>query len=124
MLNGKPAETISAALAAYELGEVREVVPVAGEHENRPHTVRTDEGRFLAKLLAPRFASPAALAVRHAFEEHLANHGLCVPRLLRTRRGESFVRVADEVVEVHEYIEGCASGAEDAPRAGEALATG
>jgi Ser/Thr protein kinase RdoA (MazF antagonist) len=122
MVNAKAVETIVVALAAYDIGDVREVVRVTGEHENRPHVVRTVAGRFFARLLAPRLGSPVALGVRHAFAEHLADHGLRVPRLLRTRSGESFARVAEEAVEVYEYIEDRVCGPEDARQAGEALA--
>ena len=99
-------DQIAALLAAYDLGEVAEIVAVEGRHANRPHFVRAERGRFLARMLAPACAAPAMLATRHAFLDHLARAGVRVPRLVRARDGRGAVPADSRALELTGFIPG------------------
>lgn len=118
-------ECIISALRAYSVGCVHAVLPVAGDHANRPHIVTTEAGRFFVKILSARIGSPLAVETRHTFVEHLKRQGLHVPSFIATDRGDPVFRDQSTVIEVQEYIPGaplCADDARQATLVGEALA--
>jgi len=108
MSSQKVADIIASALRAYDLGDVREIVAVPGEHANRPHRVETDVGRFFVKVLSGRLAAPAVLETRHAFIQHLIEHRVATPAIVPTRSGDTWAAADGGVVEVYEWIDGAA----------------
>jgi len=117
-------EQVASLLGAYDLGEVAEVVPLAGRHLNQPHVISAARGRFFAKLLVPELTSAPGLDLRHAFVEHLANRGVAVPRTVRTRGGATYVRCGNRALELFEFVPGrspAAGNAADAEAAGKGL---
>jgi homoserine kinase type II len=118
-------DLIVAALDSYPVGTVTTMEALHGKHRNTPHMVATGRGRFFVKVLAPEFSGGPALEVRHAFIEHLAARGVPVPRLERTRDGQTCARIGEQVVEVYQFVAGRTyrrGDAADAEAAGKALA--
>jgi homoserine kinase type II len=97
---------LSAALAAFDVGEVLDLTPLAGEHRSRPLVATTASGRWFVKQLGPRAAAPPAVRLRHGFVGHLSSRGLRVPRFRRTLSGEDVLRAGGRAVEVQEFVEG------------------
>ncbi len=120
-----PIDLIVAALASYPVGGVTAIEALSGKHRNMPHMVATDRGCFFVKVLAPTFSGAPALEVRHAFIEHLTARAVPVPRLERTRDGQTYTRIGEHVVEVYQFMAGRTyrrGDATDAEAAGRALA--
>jgi len=99
-------EQIASLLGAYDLGEVAEVVPLPGRHLNQPHVISAATGQYFAKLLVPGLSSAPGLDLRHAFVEHLADRGVAVPSIVRTRSGATYVRSRDRALELSEFVPG------------------
>ena len=112
-MDGNPRQVIEEALARYDLGAVEGIEPVDGEHENAPHLVRAAAGRLFVKCLTPRLSAKPALEARHRFVDYLADAGVPVPRLIRTRDGAGCVKDGSRAVEIYEYIEGHPLGQDD-----------
>ena len=82
-----PAEAIADLLADYGLGALRSAKGIAEGVENSNYLVDATSGRYILTLYEKR-VDAADLPFFMALLDHLADHGLPVPRALRDRRGD------------------------------------
>ncbi|MFQ5348085.1 MAG: homoserine kinase [Rhodothalassiaceae bacterium] len=111
-------------LAAYDLGEVRQLLPIAEGIENTNYRLETTTGRHVLTLFerrTPEDALPFVIALL----EHLAGKSAPVPRPIPDRQGRCLSRLCGRPALVVSFLEGRAVDTPDAAHcraAGVALA--
>jgi homoserine kinase type II len=96
-------------LERFEAGTLLSSKGVEEGVENSVKSLVTTPGRFaqtLYEVRTPRDAIPFI----HGFVEHLANSGLEVPRVLRSRSGELFAEVAGRAASLVRWLPGSPVG--------------
>ncbi len=118
-----PAEEMAALLARYGLGALRSAKGIAEGVENSNYLVEAERGRFILTLYEKR-VDAGDLPFFLSLLDHLANHGLPVPRALRDREGQQIQTVSGRPACLIEFLPGV-SLSHPTPRqahaAGEAL---
>jgi homoserine kinase type II len=100
-----PAEEMAALLARYGLGGLRSAKGIAEGVENSNYLVEADGGRFILTLYEKR-VDAGDLPFFLALLDHLADHGLPVPRALKDRQGVQVQTVAGRPACLIEFLEG------------------
>ncbi len=114
------AEQLSALLELYDAGGLRSVKGIAEGVENSNYLVDTTAGRFILTLYEKRVDS-ADLPFFMALLDHLAAHGLPVPRAVPDRSGRQIQEVAGRPACLIEFLSGVSVGQ---PTAAQTWATG
>lgn len=93
-------------LTHYDLGAFRACRPVGHGYVNANWFVETTRGRYFLKGRHPSLRDPARIGAQHALMSHLRRVGFPAPAVYRTRTGNTFLQLRDEVYEIHECIPG------------------
>lgn len=81
----------SRVLAAFNLESIEDPKQIFGSLTNQTYFVRTKSGEFIVQKLHPTL--PAQLLQdMHAVTEHLATQGILAPRLLKTTKGDLYIK--------------------------------
>ena len=115
------AEALAAFLARYEVGELVSAKGIAEGVENSNYLVDTTGGRFILTLYEKRVSADDLPLL-----DHLADHGLPVPRALKDRGGVAIQHLAGRPACLIEFLPGVSlsyPSAAQARAAGAALAT-
>jgi homoserine kinase type II len=118
-----PAEEMSALLARYGVGSLRSAKGIAEGVENSNYLVETDRDRFILTLYEKR-VDEDDLPFFLALLDHLADHGLPVPRALKDGSGRQIQQVCGRPACLIEFLQGVSLShptAAQARAAGEAL---
>lgn len=99
------AEQLSALLARYDVGTLVSAKGIAEGVENSNYLVDTSDRRLFLTLYEKRVAV-ADLPFFFALLDHLADHGLPVPRTLRDRDGQQLQEVAGRPACLIEFLPG------------------
>lgn len=100
-----PAEEMAALLARYGLGALRSAKGIAEGVENSNYLVESERGRFILTLYEKR-VDEGDLPFFLALLDHLADHGLPVPRALRDREGAQIQTVSGRPACLIEFLPG------------------
>ena len=100
-----PAEMLAELLARYDLGALISAKGIAEGVENSNYMVETERARIILTLYEKR-VDAADLPFFLALLDHLADHGLPVPRALRDHDGVQLQTVAGRPACVIEFLPG------------------
>ncbi len=117
-------EELKGFLAAYELGDLRSLDPIAEGVENTNYRLETARGRHVLTLFERRTPEDA-LPFVIAWLEHLVARGAPVPRPIPDREGRCLGKLAGKPALIAGFLEGRAlarPGPDHCRAAGEALA--
>ena len=95
----------SDALLAWRIADA-EIVPLAGGTANRNYVVTHEGIRYFLRQRSPRYISTDQIAFDHALMRHLSERGVRGPNPIITKSGDTFVRVGEDVYELHAYLPG------------------
>ncbi len=100
------ADPVAAALAAYDLGELKALRQCERGYVNENWVVETARGRYLLKRRHPSLRCPDVIQAQHALLVRLHQAGFPVPALVPTVRGDTWLVQDGECYEVQAYIQG------------------
>ena len=93
-------ERVLAALAAYDLGAIREIRHHSGTAA-KTWRVATERGEWLLRTRGARTAGDGSVAFDHALRAHLVARGIPTAEPVRTRAGATFVRIDGRAMEIY-----------------------
>jgi homoserine kinase type II len=96
---------IANALACYELGDLRSIRIAPHGLVNETAFAETSLGKYVIRRNQRRLGR-ASLSLRHRLMAWLQARGFPVPRLIRSRDGDTVVEVQDRLYEVTVFVEG------------------
>lgn len=99
------ADQAAAFLAAYDLGALRELHPIAEGVENSNFRLETEAGRYVLTLFERR-TDAAALPFCLGLTDHLALAGRPAARPVRDRRGEWIATLNDRPAAIVAWVQG------------------
>ncbi len=99
------AETMTAFLQRYDVGELRSFKGIAEGVENSNYLVETTRDRFILTLYEKR-VDPADLPFFMTLLDHLANKGLHVPRAIRDKKGVQLQELEGRPACLIEFLHG------------------
>lgn len=119
-------EELAVVLSHYDLGAIESVTRFERGSSMSPKVgIVSQRGKFLLKKRAAGRKSARRVAFAHLVQEHLAERGFPLPKLILTRDGETSVtRLGTETYELFDFVSGQAySGSDEQTRdAGATLA--
>jgi homoserine kinase type II len=99
------AADLAGLLDAYDLGELRALVPIEEGVENSNYRLETALGRFILTIYEKRVA-PADLPFFLGLMQHLAEHGLPCPLPVRARDGTTLRTLAGKPAAIVTFLDG------------------
>ncbi|RME49191.1 MAG: hypothetical protein D6791_01325 [Chloroflexi bacterium] len=97
---------ISVLLTYYRLGEFQSCRPAEHGYVNENWIVETTTGTYFLKRRHPSLRHADLIRAQHALMQYLRNANFPAPSLILSRQGHTFLEVAGEVYEFHDYIPG------------------
>jgi Ser/Thr protein kinase RdoA (MazF antagonist) len=92
-------------LARYDIGKVISIKR-AGGTANVNFIIQAEGGLFFLRLRNPKYSNVMHVKDDHRLIEHLRQKKQPVPRIIRTRDGQTFVKSEAGAYEVSEFIQG------------------
>lgn len=99
-------EDVRRLLAYYDLGELQSCRRVEGGYVDENWIIDTTTGRYFLKRRHPRRRKPDLIRAQHALIQHLRSVHFPVPTIVRTRHGETFLKLQEEIFEIQHHIPG------------------
>ncbi|MBI2506160.1 MAG: phosphotransferase [Candidatus Latescibacteria bacterium] len=95
----------SQVLAAYEVGQILQLVP-AGGTAGRTWKVTTSRGEYFLRRRGARTSGEARLAFDHGLRAHLVARGIPTVAALKTTAGQVWLRRPEGVYELYPFVIG------------------
>lgn len=101
-------EELSAVLARYDIGAIRDVLKqLKGSRRSPKVIIEADRGRYLLKRRARGRDYPIKVAFSHAVQLYLRDRGFPLPRLIPASDGDdTMIIVDDRIYEMFECVRG------------------